>query len=246
MKWRSVSLRPKAVATLTVPAVTAAILACTAVSEATIIFQDDFESASAGGSVLDYKNWQKWSVLEGSVDAIQSGFNGIFCLESRGCVDLDGTDRDTGAGMFETKTGVFLLPGQEYVVSFALSGNQRGASAQDTVRVSLRDPFLGSLYEETFTKAIADPFERIYRTVTVDTLSFAFLRFDHRVMDPPKNTDFKGLILDDVRICTGGDPFCAEPGDPGPDGGPSPVPEPASLWLLMAGAGALLWHRRVR
>ena len=150
------------------------------------VFYDNFDGEPST-SILNYDSFVNWNVFNGTVDLLTSGDSFLVqCYGGAGqCVDLDGTTND--AALFVTKQS-FDLPAGEYVLSFAISGNQR-ASGNDTVTVSL-----GSMFSETYTKTRNDPFELISVSINVPTATSANISFDHQ------GGDRYGIILDEVSL----------------------------------------------
>ncbi len=187
-------------------------------ASAVVVLSDNFDTEGSG-TVLNFNAFTNWDVLNGAVDLIQSGDFSIDCVGGAGrCVDLAGTS--ISAGDLVSKT---TFAAGAYTLRFDLSGNQRGASLNDEVTVTLGD------LNESFTKAFDAPFETITRNLTIggggDKLTFSHAGFD-----------FVGLILDNVILET------RDAGDVG-----NAIPEPASLTLFGAGlAGLDLMMRRRR
>ena len=164
--------------------VAAGLLLASSGGMAAALFSDNFDSEP--GSGLNYDAFTHWDVTGGSVDLLASGDFGLTCLGGAGkCVDLDGST--SNAGTLTTKEAFDLAPGT-YVLSFALSGNQRG-TPDDSVTVTL-----GDLYRETFTKAPDDPFELVSRAIKVSDATSARIAFDH------EGGDNLGMLLDQVSL----------------------------------------------
>ncbi|MCI0507211.1 MAG: PEP-CTERM sorting domain-containing protein [Gammaproteobacteria bacterium] len=102
-------------------------LAIVGTANATIVFEDNFNSYNGGVGALNYTGFSStWSVMDGTVDLIGNGFfdflpgNGLY-------IDLDGSTANAGImGHLES-----LAPG-DYTLSFDLAGNQRDASSELT------------------------------------------------------------------------------------------------------------------
>lgn len=88
-------------------------MACTVVSQAAVVFSDNFDASAAGLNVVP----TGWTVSDGTVDVVSGG----FCMAGQ-CVDLDGSTGN--AGILSRNFG--LLGGVDYLLSFNLSGNKRG------------------------------------------------------------------------------------------------------------------------
>jgi hypothetical protein len=82
---------------------------------AATIFSDDFDASVSGLNVVP----TGWTVIDGTVDVVSGG----FCSAGL-CVDLDGSTNDAGV----LSRDFSLLAGEQYLLTFDLSGNQRGGS----------------------------------------------------------------------------------------------------------------------
>jgi len=98
-----------------------AFLFASSASAAIKTLVDGFEG-EVSGTELDYNSFTNWDVTDGTVDLKQTGTYGVTCNGSSYCVDLDGSTKD--AGIFTSKEE---FQARAYEVSFAYSGNQRGA-----------------------------------------------------------------------------------------------------------------------
>lgn len=189
-------------------------LAAASTSAATL-FSDDFDGETAGLNA----SLTQWNITDGTVDVIDSGGFGISCVGSAGrCIDLDGTSGN--AARIETMMTFNLSPG-DYVLSFALSGNQRGASSNDTV-----DIFFDALALDTITLPFDAPFATFAIPFTLSTAANGRIIFDHA------GGDNIGLILDNVRLDSEDITL---------------VSEPATLILFGIGAFGLVgyaWRRK--
>jgi hypothetical protein len=102
-------------------------LALAGTANATIIFEDNFNSYNGGVGALNYTGFSPvWTVMDGTVDLIGNGFydflpgNGLY-------IDLDGSTANAGImGHLES------LAAGNYTLSFDLAGNQRNTSAELT------------------------------------------------------------------------------------------------------------------
>jgi PEP-CTERM motif len=185
-------------------------------ARAVTLFADDF-NAEPGGSQLNYSAFANWNVSNGTVDLIASGGFGISCVGGVGkCVDMDGSTFD--AGRLDTKTTFNLAPGN-YVLSFSASGNQRSASADDSMVFG----FDGITDSVTIPDPTA-PFATFTLPFTLLVATSGSIFFEHA------GGDNIGIILDNVALESR-----------------AGVPEPSALLLLgigMAAAGAIGICRR--
>lgn len=102
-------------------------LAMVGTANATIIFEDNFNSYNGGMGALNYTGFSpNWTVMDGTVDLIGNGYydflpgNGLY-------VDLDGSTSNAGImGHLES------LSAGDYTLSFDLAGNQRNSANELT------------------------------------------------------------------------------------------------------------------
>jgi hypothetical protein len=195
----------------------AAVLTLSTASQAATVFSNNFNSENGGNTALNYNGFSNFTVSTGTVDLVRTGDFGLICAGGAGaCVDLDGSSNQAGT---MTSTGMLSLAAGNYVLSFALSGNQRGGAA-DQVTVSL-----GSLYSETFTLLPTDPFTTFTRAITVGSATTAALSF------AASGGDNIGALLDNVSL----------------EAPATAVPEPAPLAVMGLGLAALgMMNRRKR
>lgn len=113
----------------------ASFMACSAASQASVVFSDNFDASVAGLNVVP----TGWTVSDGTVDVVSGG----FCVAGQ-CVDLDGSSGN--AGILSRSFG--LIGGTSYLLSFDLSGSKRGGSDDILVTFGtatlLFDDLLGS------------------------------------------------------------------------------------------------------
>jgi hypothetical protein len=154
-----------------------------------------------------------WSQIDGSVDSIVSGTYGITCFGgSGGCVDLDGSTNQ--AGYFLTSSTFNLVAGQTYSLSAQVSGNQRGAAA-DNLNFGFfntSDLVLASKTIKGITSS--SPFT-LYSVLFTPTSNVTVEVFFNDVL----GNNNQGPILDNVRLTA--------------------VPLPAAAWLMLSGLAAL-------
>jgi hypothetical protein len=191
---------------------------------AAIVFQDNFDSEPHANSILNYgtapsPGFTNWDVIGGNTDLIRNTEFNISCHNnSFFCIDMDGTGSQ--AGQLRSKT---TFAAGSYVLSFAISGNQRrppiGSTTPDSMTV-----IFGNL-TETFTLDFDAPFQTVARNVTVGP-GGAQILFNHE----NNEQDQLGLILDDVLLV---------------DAESSSLPGPGTALLFgPAVAGALRLSRR--
>ena len=169
------------------PIIAIAMAACLSacVLEGEVIFEDDFDSENDRAGVVNYEDFDKWDVVEGSVDLIGNDFydffpgNGLY-------VDLDGTTSE--AGTLSTKAALSLEAGA-YTLGFWLAGPHVGGA--DTVTVAL-----GDVFEEEITLASGEPFAYFEREVDVASPTEATLTF------ALSGGDNEGILLDNVSVST--------------------------------------------
>ena len=186
-------------------AVVAALLLGPSLTHAATIFSDNFDSYAP-----DQLNWvppglSGWTVTGGSVDLHGAG-GGYDVLPGNGSyVDLDGSS--FASGLFSNN--VNLTGGTTYLLSFNLSGSQRGVHT-DTVHVSFGSTTASYLLNST------DPFSTFTLNFTpsadgVYSLSYLNVGGDNR-----------GAFLDNVSVSSVPQSV-------------SSVPEPETYTMLLAG-----------
>jgi len=154
-----------------------------------------------------------WTQVDGTVDSIKSGDFGITCFGgSGGCVDLDGSTSQ--AGYLLTSGAFNLVAGQTYRLSAEVSGNQRGAVA-DNLELGFFNSSDLVLASKTI-KGIASgsPFT-LYSVLFTPTANVTATIF----FDDVLGNNNQGPILDNVRLAA--------------------VPLPAAAWLMLSGLVAL-------
>lgn len=183
-------------------------------AQAGIIFQDDFnsEAGAVGASILNYNSFANWTVSDGTVDVVAdpNGW-GIRCVGNSGkCVDLDGSTGNAGRLSSNTLT----LAAGTYLLSFDVSGNQRGGATDGMVMS------LGGFLSESISLAFNAPWQTITRSFTVGSATTSSIIFNHG------GGDNIGMILDNVVLSS------------------VEVSEPATLSLLGLGLLGLGMTRR--
>lgn len=152
-----------------------------------VVFEDNFDSeaGAAGNSETNYTDFDNWTVSDGTVDVVATPNPWrLDCAGGTGkCVDLDGSNRN--AGIF-TSTAITLDPGN-YLLSFDISGNQRGGSDDLTVT-------LGGFFNDIFSLSASDPWTTITHGFSVAATTTSSLIFNHA------GGDNIGIMLDNVAL----------------------------------------------
>jgi hypothetical protein len=192
------------------------------------LFFDDFQGEPYA-QILNYNNFQKWNVSNGTVDLLTE-INSGYCTFTPGnlCVDLDGSTFN--AGRMTTKDSFLLTPGQ-YELTLELRGSMFfPTSPVDTLAISV-----GSAFSTIANINWNDPCANVTATgpqncvggndtktlqylFTVNSPTTASIVLDHA------GGDNGGIILESVRF--------------------SAVPEPEYLSLFVLAAAAVMFHRR--
>lgn len=142
---------------------------------AAVVFLDDFNAETPQLNAA----FDNWTVSSGTADVVASGTFSITCNVN--CVDLDGSTGNAGVFTSNQTFG----PGN-FVLSFDLSGNQRGY-APDTVQI-----FYGATLLDTIVVASTDPFA----THSYNVSGSGQIRFEN------VGGDNVGAILDNVKLAT--------------------------------------------
>jgi len=157
-----------------------------------------------------------WVSDNGTVDWVAKGNPyGITCFNnSQGCVDLDGST--SHAGVLETAGTFTLLAGHTYELSAEVSGNQRGASADNLEFGFLKGTNLtGALSDVTVSGIVSGSPFTLYTLFYTPLTNVNATAFFYDV----NGTNDQGPILDNVKITA--------------------VPLPAAAWLMLSGLAAL-------
>lgn len=192
-----------------------AVLALTGAANAATVFEEDFSGDAAGGSVLNFDSFAQFSVDDGTVDIIRSPDYSITCATGGGCVDLDGSSRDSGV---LSSISLTFLAGVDYTLSASLSGNQRvGGTDTGTYGVT-------GIFSASFA-VTGNAFSTFSETFSVgsDTSGSVFFEND--------GGDNFGAVLDQVSVTSA-------------DMAPIPLPASALLMLGALGGLAGLRRRK--
>jgi len=157
-----------------------------------------------------------WTTVFGSVDSIASGniYNITCYLGSQGCVDLDGSTSQSG--YFITSGTFNLAAGQTYQLSAQISGNQRGAVANDLI-FGFANTFNVPLAAQTVLGIVSSSPFTLYSVLFTPTTAVTVEAFFYDIL----GNNNQGPILDDVSVTD------------------TTVPLPAAVWLMLSGLAAL-------
>ena len=148
-----------------------------------IIFESNFdtEAGPAGSSALNYTGFTNWTVSDGTVDVVATSNPwGITCAGGTGkCVDLDGSTGDAG----KLTSDMLSLAAGDYLLSFDISGNQRGGS--DYMQMSL-----GGYVNETFNLNASAGWMTITHLFTVTSSSNDFVVFNQQISLKPESVPY--------------------------------------------------------
>lgn len=192
-----------------------------------IVFQDDF-----GADKLGYNgHLENWNVINGSIDVIgatggKSISNFFPNAGNEVNVDLDGT---TGmAGAIETKQAFDLVLGETYSLSFSYA---RTGTTSETILFGVGG-FGDSLVIESGPRPEAFSHHAV-EFVALDSLATIYFG--------TAGGDNIGPAIDDILLS-----LITPAITPNAAAGPSPVPVPAALPLLLSAIGGMAFASRRR
>lgn len=180
----------------------------------TLVFGDTFDAENGGIGAAEYSGFSLWTGA--NVDLLAPGYFASLCQLAGGstpCVDMEGS----GNGSLVTKAAYALAPGS-VTMTFDLAGDQRGRSGNG-VTVSLTSVLGAVLFSEAFNLPSDAGFTTFSRTITLADPTSARLGF--LSVGP---ADSMGMLLDNVFVRAGAPVV-------------SPIPEPETWAMLMAGLG---------
>jgi Glycosyl hydrolase family 9/FG-GAP-like repeat len=155
------------------------------INNSVTLLSDNFNTENTGFGLYNFNQLNNWTVIDGTVDLLGTGFEQDLIPGNGLYLDLDGTSNN--AGRIESKSTFSFNAGDQVTLSFYLAGSQRGDSNSVTVS-------LGNLFTETFTRNSSDPLTKITRNFVVSTPTSSKLIFDHL------GGDNLGLLLDNVEL----------------------------------------------
>lgn len=163
--------------------------ACTPAAGCTprVLLEEDFEGENDNRYALNYTGFERWDVVEGSVDLVGTPPFDDFLPPSQGMyVDLDGSSM--AAGTLRSRQRFTLAPGR-YRLTFLMSGTPRPNQPPNTMIVSV-----GAAFRETVTLESYAPLQPFERTFRVRSGEDAYLTFEHL------DGDDYGIFVDDIRF----------------------------------------------
>ena len=188
----------------------------------TLLFSDNFSSITTtqfGDTANPTTAPANWKVLYGTVDNLAASNGFVSCSNGgNGCVDLDGTT-NFGAMLVTkgaTANGFQLNAGQQYQFRISVSGNQRDSNGEG-VQFGFTNAAGSSLFQSQFnvvasTQNLANFTLFTLSFTPVTTLTGVWL-FVHDYSYDTLGAILNGATLSEV----------------------TPVPLPASAWLLLTG-----------
>jgi hypothetical protein len=154
-----------------------------------------------------------WTTVFGTVDSIHNGDFGIHCVGNvGGCVDLDGSTNQSGPLI--TSDTFNLAAGHTYQLSTEISGNQRGAVANNLIFGFANTSNIALAAQTILGISSSSPFT-LYSVLFTPTTAVSAEAFFYDIL----GTNNVGPILDDVSVTA--------------------VPLPAAAWLMLSGLAAL-------
>lgn len=174
-------------------------------SQATVLFQDNFDSDSAS-TTLNFNSLGNWTVSDGTIDYIRSGDYGISCVSGTGgCIDMDGST--SNAGRITSVATYSLTGGVVYSFIGQVSGNQRGGSS-DSITFGFIDAVTSADIVSGSTSGIASG-------SAYSTTGFSFVSATDRIVRlyiEAAGGDNIGPILDNVAFSDDRTGAVSEPG----------------------------------
>jgi choice-of-anchor C domain-containing protein len=166
------------------------------VSHANIVTNGDFETPDAGSSYVMYaagSAFGGWSVETGSVDLVGTDWQAAAGRQS---VDVTGSTGDAGSIYQDLST----IPGQTYMLRFALAGNPVGAPTMKSMEIWWGNSLTDTVLFDTTGRSRRDV-GWVYREYSVVATTY-LTRLRFRSLTP----GFDGPMLDDVSVTPVGAP----------------------------------------
>lgn len=162
---------------------------CTVGAQCTphLLLHEDFEGENDNRYALNYTGFERWEVVDGTVDLVgKPPFDDFLPLSQGMYVDLDGSRK--AAGTLRSRQRFTLMRG-EYRLTFMMAGTPRPNQPANTVTVSV-----GDVFRETITLKSYAPLQPFVRTFRVRSRTEAHLVYRHL------GGDDYGIFIDDIRF----------------------------------------------
>lgn len=149
-----------------------------------VLFSDNFNAEPVQLSV---SAMNQWAVEGGTIDVFSDGAHGLRCPDDGQCLDLDGSTFAAGKMI----SNPIKLAAGSYILSYQLSGNQRGGEDAATIR-------FGTKKLRTVTLASDAPFKTFSDKFTLTEPTTASISIQN------EGGDNVGLVLDNVVLASAG------------------------------------------
>lgn len=156
-------------------------------SQPALLLAEDFNAENDARYRLNYTDFERWTVTDGTVDLVGKPPFDDFLPTSQGMyVDLDGSTQ--AGGTLESREDFALPPGR-YELRFKLAGTPRPNQPANTVVVSL-----GQAFQESITLKSYAPLQTYTRSIRIRRTTAGRLRFQHL------GGDDYGIFVDDIEL----------------------------------------------